>query len=611
MKRTLAALGLALGLALALTSCSGDDAPAAPTVDEGTTTTAWASGQAAKPPVTPGAWRAAGPDPGFAGFRLLRESAHFAFYSDETVAEADLQRAVDSLENVVWPHLFEVLRMPEPFADRADKIKIAVHIRAEFGLSASLWFDDAGLLHPAMFIGPGALSDLWGLAHEFTHTWQFWARWQGGLDCPDTDTCNWLFESHANYTAHQLPAYQDFVHCTEMLANAPHLYLGSSRDRYCNWQFLEYLKDRHGQAAVTQIWTTPGSDPLTNLRSARGWTLEQLNDFLGEWAMHNVTWDYRATPQAFRASFGPIVQADRAERLRRLMPLEPLDADWAGHRRFVVPYHGAPQRGGYNVVRLFPEAGADTIRVRFRGIDAAGSNAGFRWGLVATDAGFTSARYSQLQRGLDGELTFRVKPGEPLFLVVTATPVAWQPIVGEQDYHTIWRYRYMVELARAWPQGFRDGAREACPEGTVRHANGGGCAPAGTPATVYVGPYATVLAGASASGTARLEDHAIVANGSVSGGVVGGLSVIGGFGNPGTGYPFAVSGTARVRTAFYPLGFFEPGQQAGGSVHLYGDAEVRGENLALTEGDRSGFVDQNPGVGSPTDINPAAAPAWR
>jgi len=58
----------------------------------GTSTTVWASSNATpKPSVTPGTWRAAGAN--IAGFKLVKESAHFAFYSDEVIADADLTLA--------------------------------------------------------------------------------------------------------------------------------------------------------------------------------------------------------------------------------------------------------------------------------------------------------------------------------------------------------------------------------------------------------------------------------------------------------------------------------------------------------------------------------------
>jgi len=558
--------------------------------------------------VTPGTWRAGGPQPSQASFKLVKESAHFTFYSDEAVSDSDLALAVDVLENTVWQNLFNTnLMMPEPFHDRADKIKPAIHIHSNWGLTGGGWVDGQGLMHLGMWIGTGALRDNWGLTHEFTHGWQSWAGYDGGMTCTQSNTCGWIFESHANFTPHQLPGYQSNVHCSEMLANAPHMYLGSTRDRYCNWQFMEFLKDKYGPQAVTQIWTTSGSDPLLNIQKSRDWSLAQLNDFIGDWAMHNVIWDYKATPGAFRQTYGNITVTDRAERMHRLMPLEALDSDWAVNRRFVAPFYGAPQRFGYNVVRLYPAADATTVTVTFRGIAQSGADADFRWGLVATDSQFASARYSALQKGLDGALTFRVKAGEPLFMVVAATPSVYRTVVWDQDYATIWRYPYMIELANAWPQGFQNGKLDACPSGTVRHDNGGGCAPPSTPASVYVGPYARVLPGAQASGSARIEDQAIVVNGSVSGGTVGGLTIIGTTG----GNAFAVSGTAQVRTTFYPLGFFESGQSAGGTLNLYGDVEYRGAGLALASGNRSGFVDAASTVGSAGDINQKPAGVWR
>lgn len=582
-------------------------------VDTGTTQTTWASGTPSAPSVTAGTWRAGGPNPTQSNFTLVKESAHFAFYSDESVSASTLSAAADVLENVVWLNLFQSnLYMPEPFYNRSDKIKAAIHIHSGWGLTGGGWVDGQGLFHPGMWIGPDALSDHWGLTHEFTHAWQSWTAYNGGMTCDQSNTCGWIHESHANFTPHQLPEYKSNVHCSEMLANAPQLYLGSTRDRYCNWQFMEYLKDKYGPAAVTQIWTTPGADPFTNISTSRGWTISQLNDFIGDWAMHNVVWDYKATPAAFRDTYGNITLKDRSERMHRLMPLEALDASWATNRRFASPFYGAPQRFGYNVVRLYPEAGASTVTVKFRGINQSGSDADFRWGLVATNTQFTSARYSALQRGLDGQLTFSVNAGEPLFLVVAATPSVFKTIVWDQEYNSIWRYMYMIELANAWPQGFQNGQRDACPSGTVRFANGGGCAPSGTPATVYVGPYATVLPSAKVSGSARIEDEAVVANGTVSGGTVGGLSVIGETGGDWGNNAFSVSGSATVRTSFYPLGFFEANQGASGNVVLYGDVEYRGTGLNLSSGSRSGFVDDTPPAGTPpADINSKSLFVWR
>ncbi|GLQ91119.1 DUF6055 domain-containing protein [Dyella acidisoli] len=577
------------------------------TVDEGTVGTVWDTSIGSKPATVSGTWVAGGPSPDHPNFKLVKESQHFAFYSDENLSDAELTQAADTLENLVWHNLFDSnLYMQEPFYNTATKIKPSIHISSSFGLSGGAW--DAN--HLSMEMAPAGLLDHWGLTHEFTHTWQFWWAANGGLSCSDPNNCRPISESHANYTAHQLPENRDNAHCTEMLANVPHLYLGSSRDMYCNWQFMEFLKDKYGPSATSAIFTTAGSDPFLNIMNSRGWSLSQLNDFFGDWAMHNVTWDYKVSGNGFRNTYGNITLADKSERMHRLMPMEALDSNWPSNHRFVSPFYGAPQRFGYNVVRLYPTAGASTVTITFRGVDQPGSDADFRWGLVATDQQFTTSRYSKLQHGLDGQLTFKVNAGEPLFLVVTATPSVYQTVVMEQAYGTIWRYPYMIELTNAWPQGFQNGQRDACPDGTERHSNGGGCAPNGTPTSVYIGPYATVLPGSQVSGNARVEDEAIIANGTVTGGTVGGLSVIGETGADWNN-SFSVSGDAQVRTSFYPLGFFEAGQGASGSVNLSGDVEYRGVGLNLGAGNRSGFVDANSTTGTDSDINTKDQIHWR
>ncbi|QRK08032.1 hypothetical protein JQX13_50125 [Archangium violaceum] len=66
------------------TSGSGESKLAA-ACDPGTTTTAWATNCPTSPPAcTAGTWTAGGPDPDHANFKLIKESAHFAIYSDES-----------------------------------------------------------------------------------------------------------------------------------------------------------------------------------------------------------------------------------------------------------------------------------------------------------------------------------------------------------------------------------------------------------------------------------------------------------------------------------------------------------------------------------------------
>ncbi|MFY0573842.1 DUF6055 domain-containing protein [Cystobacter fuscus] len=575
--------------------------------DPGTTTTAWATSCPTSPPTcTAGTWKAGGPDPDHTNFKLIKESAHFAIYSDEAISDATAQSALDTLENTIWKFYFgSPIYFKEPLCNLTNKTKASIHVHSGWGLSGGAWSST----RMGMWIGPGALNDHWGLGHEFMHAVQ---SVSGGMTCNQSNTCGWIFESHANFMPHQLPEYRGEVHCSEMSVNAPHVYLGSTRDRYCNWQFMEFLKDKYCYSAVNEIWTSsPSNDPFSQIMKTRGWNISQLNDFFGEWAMHNVTWDYKDPPPTsggnqgptYRARYGAITTKSRPEQRLRLTQLEPLDGNYATNRRFVTPSNWAPQRWGYNIVRLYPETGATSVTVTFRGVTQSGADSDWRWGLVATDSAITTPRYSAMQRGADSTLEFCINPGESLFLVVVGTPSVQKQIVWDQMYNTIHRYPWMVQLANAWPEGFKNGSQDACPTGTKRHSNGGGCVTSSVPASVYVGPYAQVLGG-TVSGSARIEDHAVVLSGNVSGGTVTGLSVL--------TNNFGVSGSARVASTFYPLGFYEGQQAVSGTAWLFGDVEYRGVGLNKSSGSYSGFVDSStPSLSNPTDVTIAPPYAWR
>lgn len=604
----------AAALVTTLSCASRDVVARAFTCDAGATSTAWATGCPTAPAATclAGTWAAAG-SPN-ADDALLHETAHFAVYSNGSASLAEAQAAASHLEDTVWPTFIgNPVLFPEPYCASATKHKTSVLIRSGYGLSAGAW--GPGDAYMGIWIGPASVADRWGLAFLFAGALQ--SRSQGLSCAGSTDACSWIRDSHANFMAHQLPEFRTNVHCTEMLANVPHLYLGSSRDRYCNWQFMEYLKDRYCFPAVNAIWDggAPSDDPFARIAAARGWSTGRLNDFLGEWAMHNVTWDYRnpepAVPgdtadpgAAFRSAYGPLTERAAPERRLRLTALEPLDASYPSTRRFFSPWLWAPQRWGYNVVRLFAEAGTDRVTVTFRGVTQAGADSDWRWGLVATDPALTRSRYSALQRGADGELTFCVSEGEELWLVVMAAPSVQRRIAAEAPYPTLHRYPYMVQLDGAWPEGFRNGAQDPCPGGLQRHPNGGGCAPPGMDTAVHVGPYALVSAGAlgALADGARIEDHAAVLSGSVSAATVGGLTTLSGI---------SLSGAAVARTSFYPLGYFERGQSLSGTATLYGDVELRGSGLGLSSGAYCGFVDAATASQSIADVTVAPPYGWR
>lgn len=597
--------------------------------DAGSTTTQWASScRTTKISCTPGTWRA--PATGSNGHPLRYESEHFAVYWYENApgrddlrglaripSEQEVRSALNQLE-AIWEGYFgSPFFMQEPYCSSANKWKATVHLDDLYPLWGGSW-SGSGNNYMGLWVGVGALADRWGLAHEFMHGVQATAA--GFPECGNRGEGCWLFESHANWAPHQL--FREDVHCSEMLVNAPHLYYGSTRNRYCNWQFFEFLKDKHCYEAVNEMWTAPlesgARDPWQKLMRNQGWNIAQLNDLFGEWAMHNVIWDYKNPPPSnqsdqgaiYRQRYGSITDTSRVERSNRLTRLEALDEGWSSNRRFVSPYYWAPQRWGYNVVRLFPEPDATTVSVKFRGVTQSGADSGWRWGLVATNAALTQARYSELQADTSGELSFCITPGEQVFLVVLAAPSQYQKITWQTHasdgtpYPNIYRYPYMIEVAGAWPQGFQNGAREACPSGTVRHANGGGCAPSGTPASVYVGPYARVLPGAQVSGNARIEDQATILNtGRVSGTArVGAMTLLRGF---------TVQDSAQVQSVFMPMNQFGNNLNASGSARLFGDLEVySSKNQNVFFGlVNDGWSGQTPA--SVNDITVAPPYSWR
>ena len=535
---------------------------------------------------------------------LRSESAHFAVYADEaSTTAASAQAAVDHLESVWSLYFGSPMFEKEPLCNSATKYKANIHVHSNWGLTGGAFATN----RMGMWIGTGGLADHWGLAHEFMHGVQ---SVEGGMACNQSNTCGWVYESHANWAAQQQVEYHaSNVHCSEMLANAPHLYLGSTRDRYCNWQFMEFLKDKYCYSAVNAIWTgTASNDPFTAIMNARGWNISQMNDFFGEWAMHNVTWDYQdPAPEStaggnqgalFRQNYGLVTDTSKSERRLRLVKMEPMDLT---NRRFAVPNLHAPQRWGYNIVRLYPDSGATSVTVTFRGIIQSAASSDFRWGLVATDSGITKPRYSTLQKGTDGALTFCVNSGESLFLVVVATPSVQKQIVWDQLYPSVYRYPYMIQLGNAWPDGYQGGTQAACPSGTVRVANGGGCGPSGLGA--YVGPYAQVLGG-TVGASARIDDHAIILSGTVSGGTVSGLSIVK------TGMTVS-GGTESVAWPYAP-GWFENPQSVSGTAQLLGDIEYRGANQAESSGSYCGFVDNTITSNcTGADITQAPPYTWR
>ena len=527
------------------------------------------------------------------GFTLIRSSEHFEVCKKPTsddgkannvsIPTSDAEGVLQSLEKV-YSFYIDSLGWMLPFPKSPDrKLKSNIYVFDNSVMAALYGGQDyvKGLNNefgPGMWIGVGSLKDYWGTSHEFAHGLQGVAGWMG-----NNSHSGWFAESHANWMAHQYNPND--AHCSEYLINYPYLYYGSTRDRYCNWQFLEHLKEEFGGGnkgahEVNRIWMESirdGDDgrmeqtPFSAMMMVYGWSLEQLNEQFGKFAMKNATLEYApAKKSLYKKSYGDYEfktrrdasWGDNYRRHTRVTMLNKMECDGSGNSdgnvagaenctdRYISPSYWAPQRWGYNLVRIYPET-AGKVTVKFRGIvqekptvsgyKCFGDNtdyykgktynwcnyapdklpdpkSGWTVGLVAEGADGTP-RYSEMKHGTGFNLEIETKSNDKaLWLVVTATPTEMQTILWDQFYYSIVRYPYMIEVVNGAPEGYnKDFWKPSNASGYSKHANGGGLvsSKAKVAATAYVGPDA-VVNGGTVSGNARIEDFAVVNGGTIS-----------------------------------------------------------------------------------------------
>ena len=519
------------------------------------------------------------------GFTLIAESEHFEVCkkpktddgqaNNVSIPTADAQGVLQSLEKV-FSFYIDSLGWMLPFPKSPDrKLKSNIYVFDNSVMAALYGGQDYvkglnGEYGPGMWIGVGSLKDYWGTSHEFAHGLQGVAGWMG-----NNSHSGWFAECHANWMAHQYNPND--AHCAEYLINYPFLYYGSTRDRYCNWQFFEHLKEEFGGGnkgahEVNRIWMESirdGEDgrmeqtPFTAMMKVYGWSLDSLNQQFGKFAMKNATLEYAPAKKAlYKKSWGDYEFATRREssgwgdnyrRHPRVTMLNKMEcaAGEACADRYISPSYWAPQRWGYNLVRIYPEK-AGKVTVKFRGIvqdkptvngyTCFGDNTDYykgktyRWcnyapdklpdpasgwtvGLVAEGSDGTP-RYSEMKHGTGFNLEIETKDSDKaLWLAVTATPTEMQTILWDQFYYSIFRYPYMIEVENGAPEGYnKDFWKPANASGYKQHSNGGGLvsSKAKVDASVYVGPDA-VVNGGTISGNARIEDFAVINGGTISG----------------------------------------------------------------------------------------------
>ncbi|MEV4106631.1 DUF6055 domain-containing protein [Nonomuraea sp. NPDC049695] len=417
-----------------------------------------------------------------------------------------------------------------------------------------------------------ALPGSWGLAHELGHVFQnytFLGRSGYGFTDPSAGT---FWETSAEFMAMQVYPKTAAGDLTRFI-RTENLAYSSSRHHYGNWMLLQYIKDRDGLAMFNRIWNEARSNehPLETYRRLAGIDQAELNRRLGEYAQHQVTWDYsnRADFMPFITSLYPFVTAYNG------VDVQAVNAA-AGH--FRISDALAPSDYGYNKIRLVPSSDGALIRMRFRGHVNSAAQSGWSYGFVAVKNG--TPRYSPIYNSSNGEVTFQTQSGEKdVYLVVLGAPGAVHKYAFLDGYPKNYRYPYQFRLQGAVPWGFEPNhVQPAAPGGGHWHSNGGGWVDnrANVAATAYVGPRAAVYGNSTVSGTARIEDLAWVNSGAT------------------------VGGSAVVKNSALVQG----GANLGGSVVIGGDAEPASACSSGT------YLMFNPdrgcdGRGGETDVNPS------
>ena len=563
---------------------------------------------------------------------VVSETAHFAYrYVPGLLSAEQAKSTADMFEDIWQNHIYRV-GFQEPFCDSSDKHKVNITVDpAAYYASGS----GTGLRDPALWLNPSALGARRALGHEFAHTLQFSTT--GFRDSPFV---GWMWETHAQFMTFTQPQLRTLDTAFEAMDRAgfSHLYWGGSLLRYNNYQFLDYIKDKRCYGPLNAMWAdakkvgTSGyleEEPMQTLARSQGWAIDDINDLFGDYARASAAWDFldpdgvnfgNYLADAWEKSYGknadPAAMAQNRDRLQRL---------GQAPNRYVTHAAWAPQRWGYNIVPLTPDADAQTVTINFRGLFNPGptddGESDWRYGLVAKKAD-SSVRYSALGRGGRGTICVRLDTADTnLWLVVAATPRRIAKIKWDPSYFDLPRYPWAVEVAGAVPSRLTPEAL-ANPWPTagagVRWVNGGGWVAnaANVAAEAWVGPDAAVLSGRVEAG-ARVEDFALVLGGAVTQqATVGGLTVL--------GDGVTLAGTSRVATSYRPLTptakvVVRGNAQLLGDTHFYDEFSTAGA-MTIETGVFAGLVNEaslaSPDGGSrrtqaPPDPIPPGPYLWR
>ena len=378
---------------------------------------------------------------------------------------------------------------------------------------------------PAFNVHPLATNGGETLAHEFAHLLQFLVE----LDdlAPNNlsgaafaDGAGIYFETHAEFMASQI--YPNIAEIWGM-DSYPMLMHGDWKNTYRNYPLLYHMQLKHGISRVNNLWFQQFDNeyPIATYKRISNFTQSQLNDDLYEYARRFPTLDFGVWSQPLQnnRNFSSINE--------ELIPIQNrytiLTKQQGSSNQYRVPIEQAPEEYGYNVIPLYYEPGSTCIKIKFKGVTAANSSAGWRYGMVAQGLDGQLHSYGVMHRENEKEFAFQLTPEMgSLYLVVMGAPVDQ---MQQDDNHNTWtgypkHYRYPYELAieDAVPEGnqpkenFRSFLKQN--EGSY-HSNGGGWvdASATVSPSVYVASHAMVLGNSQITGAnTRIEGTSIVKN---------------------------------------------------------------------------------------------------
>jgi carbonic anhydrase/acetyltransferase-like protein (isoleucine patch superfamily) len=467
------------------------------------------------------------------------QSKHFRFLWDTTVASNSFWRANmphGTLRNLeeVWQLYVKRLGYREP----SESWVVANRDGKKYKVNVSTWHSGywAGNEVPGsvaagrLNITPDGLRvdpPTWVIPHELGHVFQFHQK-DGGQTMDGAQS-----EAHANYVRERwiyfygpvLPGWTDQQSNLDSFFSATaHFYHSHGRHYYLHWPIFLYLDENPdglpdlGEGFVVKLWQQTLSGEYLYNTIARLAPHNNIKDIVGQYARHNVAWDYSHRTQLTTAA-----NTGDADFLQRWVIAElrqrPDDPSW-----WQVPPEMAPMQGAYKIHQLIPQgSGAGrVVSVNFHGLPIASRGADWRVSfVVVSDSG--AVRYSGMWNAGTNSVTLAANENT-VYLVAAGTPNSF--LFGAFD-DTVYPYQlsnpaspgspisqqrtrfpYELQISGATPKESNNGGTS----GLVQHVNGLGwkSTSATVDSTAYIGPNARVLGSAIVRNNARIEDYAVV-----------------------------------------------------------------------------------------------------